>query len=83
MEQNVIMTKRTRFKISLAAMAFLVVTTYVAMLLKQEVVATSCIAGIMTVLSAYIWAETRRPSVRTRNSKHTAQKPSKRKTRLD
>jgi hypothetical protein len=39
-----------------------VVTTYVSMMLGQEIVATSCIAGLMTVLSAYIWAETQRPS---------------------
>jgi hypothetical protein len=62
MDKIIEMSKRTRFKISLAAMAFLVLTTYVAMILRQEIVATSCIAGLMTVLSAYIWAETRRPS---------------------
>ncbi len=62
MEKILEMSKRTRFKISLAAMAFLVVTTYVSMMLRLEIVATSCIAGLMTVLSAYIWAETQRPS---------------------
>jgi hypothetical protein len=62
MDQILEMSKRTRFKVSLAAMVFLVVTTYVSMMLGQEIVATSCIAGLMTVLSAYIWAETQRPS---------------------
>lgn len=54
--------KRTRLKITLAAAAFLVVTTYVAIFKGMEAVATTCIAGVMTVLSTYIWAETKRPS---------------------
>jgi len=39
-----------------------VVTTYVAIFKGMEAVATTCIAGVMTVLSTYIWAETKRPS---------------------
>jgi hypothetical protein len=39
-----------------------VVTTYVAIFKEMETVATTCIAGVMTVLSTYIWAETKRPS---------------------
>lgn len=62
MESHVIMNNRTRYKISLAALVFLVITTYVSICLKLEVVATTCIAGVMTVLSTYIWAETKRPS---------------------
>lgn len=54
--------KRTRLKISLAAAVFLVVTTYVSIFKEMEAVATTCIAGVMTVLSTYIWAETKRPS---------------------
>ena len=29
---------------------------------QMETVASACVAGIMTILSTYIWAETRRPS---------------------
>jgi hypothetical protein len=54
--------KRTRLKITLAAAVFLVVTTYVSIFKEMEAVATTCIAGVMTVLSTYIWAETKRPS---------------------
>jgi O-antigen/teichoic acid export membrane protein len=54
--------KRTRLKITLAAAVFLVVTTYVSIYKEMEAVATTCIAGVMTVLSTYIWAETKRPS---------------------
>ena len=46
----------------MAAAVFLVVTTYVAIFKGMEAVATTCIAGVMTVLSTYIWAETKRPS---------------------
>ena len=54
--------RRTRLKITLAAAVFLVLTTYVAIFKEMEAVATTCIAGVMTVLSTYIWAETKRPS---------------------
>ncbi|MDA9791617.1 hypothetical protein N9B83_03200 [Schleiferiaceae bacterium] len=54
--------RRTRLKITLAAAVFLVVTTYVSIFKDMEAVATTCIAGVMTVLSTYIWAETKRPS---------------------
>ena len=54
--------RRTRLKITLAAAVFLVVTTYVSIFKDMEAVATTFIAGVMTVLSTYIWAETKRPS---------------------
>ena len=54
--------RRTRLKITLAAAVFLVVTTYVAIFKEMETVATTCIAGVMNVISTYIWAETKRPS---------------------
>jgi O-antigen/teichoic acid export membrane protein len=59
---SLIKDKRTRLKITLAAAVFLVVTTYVSIFKEMEAVATTCIAGVMTVLSTYIWAETKRPS---------------------
>lgn len=54
--------RRSRLKITLVATVFLIVTTYVAIFQEMEAVATTCIAGVMTVLSTYIWAETKRPS---------------------
>jgi len=59
---NPIKDNRTRLKITLAATVFLIVTTYVSIFKDMEAVATTCIAGVMTVLSTYIWAETKRPS---------------------
>lgn len=56
------MNNRTRLKISIAATMFLVVTTWFAMAKEMETLATTCVAGVMTILSTYIWAETRRPS---------------------
>ncbi|MBU6158718.1 MAG: hypothetical protein KGP35_06765 [Bacteroidetes bacterium] len=56
------MKTKTRFKLTVIAGIFLGCLTIIATLLKMEVVATTCIAGIMTILSAYIWAQTKRPS---------------------
>lgn len=53
-----------RLMIAIAALLFLVVTTYIAIGKGQETVATSCIAGVMTLLSTYLWAETKRPTKR-------------------
>jgi hypothetical protein len=51
-----------RLYIAIVTLVFLVITTYVAMSKGQETVATSCIAGVMTLLSTYLWAETKRPT---------------------
>jgi hypothetical protein len=51
-----------RLCIAIATLVFLVITTYVGMIMGQETVATSCIAGVMTLLSTYLWAETKRPT---------------------
>lgn len=59
---NPLKNKFTRLKITLASAGFLVITTYVSIFQDMEAVATTCIAGVMTILSTYIWAETRRPS---------------------
>jgi len=56
------MNSRTRLKLTLGATVFLVVTTFVSIARGMEGVATTCVAGVMTILSTYIWAETRRPS---------------------
>ncbi len=56
------MTTKTRFKLTLIAGAFLSLMALVATLEKMETLATTCAAGIMTILSTYIWSQTRRPS---------------------
>ncbi len=56
------MNNQTRFKLTLFAAAFLALVTLLAIGSKMETVATAAIAGIMTILSAYIWSQTQRPS---------------------
>jgi len=58
------MTKRTRFKISIVAGLLLYSLAVLSVFKSMENVAISSIAGIMTILSAYIWAETKRPSIK-------------------
>lgn len=53
---------QTRFKLTLVAAVFLAVVTLLAIWANMETVATASIAGIMTILSAYIWSQTTRPS---------------------
>lgn len=65
------MTYRTRYKLTLIAAAFLALVTLLAIGSKMETVATASIAGIMTVLSAYIWSQTTRPSKNEQTNKHT------------
>jgi len=56
------MNTRTRYKLTLTAGVFLAVVTLLAIFSNMETVATASIAGIMTILSAYIWSQTTRPS---------------------
>lgn len=35
----------------------------------METTATACVAGVMTILSTYIWGETKRPSDTNKNDK--------------
>lgn len=56
------MTTKTRLKLTVIAALFLGGITIMATIMKMEVIATTSIAGIMTILSAYIWAQTKRPS---------------------
>ncbi len=67
------MTSRTRYKLTLFAAAFLALVTLFAIASKMETVATASIAGIMTILSAYIWSQTTRPS----KNEYTSQYPKK------
>jgi len=65
------MNNQTRFKLTLFAAAFLALVTLLAIGSKMETVATAAIAGIMTILSAYIWSQTQRPSHNEYASKRT------------
>ncbi|MBU1718739.1 MAG: hypothetical protein KKA07_06665 [Bacteroidetes bacterium] len=56
------MNKRTRYKISIGAGCILTALATLSILYGMEGAAVSAIAGIMTILSTYIWGETKRPS---------------------
>ena len=56
------MNTSTRYRTTLFAAFFLAVITLTAVLRGMEMVAATSIAGIMTILSAYIWSQTQRPS---------------------
>ncbi len=64
------MTNHTRYRLTLAAALFLALVTLLSIFLRMEAVATAGIAGIMTVLSTYIWSQTTRPT-NYQNEKHT------------
>ena len=57
------MNTSTRYRTTLFAAFFLAVITLTAVLRGMEMVAATSIAGIMTILSAYIWSQTQRPSL--------------------
>jgi flagellar biosynthesis component FlhA len=73
------MNNQTRFKLTLYAAGFLALVTLLAIGSKMETVATAAIAGIMTILSAYIWSQTQRPSHNEYASKRS-QKSNRSKT---
>ena len=75
------MTYRTRYKLTLLAAGFLALVTLLAIGSKMETVATASIAGMMTILSAYIWSQTTRPSKNERTTK-LARKQSASKNRI-
>jgi hypothetical protein len=68
------MNTQTRFKLTLFTAGFLAIVTLLAIGAKMETVATAAIAAIMTILSAYIWSQTQRPSNNEYASNHS-QKP--------
>jgi hypothetical protein len=57
------MRTKSRLKLTIAAFLLLGMLAVLATYNQMETVATTAIAGIMTILSAYIWAQTKRPSV--------------------
>lgn len=59
---NVLNTKRTRFKITVIAGIFLMVVTLLGIIRNMEGLSSACVGGILTILSTYIYGETKRPS---------------------
>jgi len=57
------MNTQTRLKLTLGTAGFLGLVTLIALFGKLETVATAGIAAIMTILSAYIWSQTLRPTI--------------------
>ena len=55
-------TNQTRFKFSITTVVFLAIVVILSIVRPTENIGVTAIAGIMTVLSSYIWAETKRPS---------------------
>jgi len=56
------MKRSKRYLISLIAGIILAILAFVSVLNNMEVLASACVAGIMTILTSYIWSETKRPS---------------------
>ena len=56
------MKESKRYVITIVAGIVLAGLSILAIFKGMEVVATTSIAGILTILSSYIWAETKRPS---------------------
>jgi len=56
------MTHSKRYALTIGAGISLIVLATLSICKGMEVVATTSIAGILTILSTYIWAETKRPS---------------------
>ena len=56
------MKARTRYRISIASILFLAMVVILSIFKNTENIGITAIAGIMTILTSYIWGETKRPS---------------------
>jgi len=56
-----------RYTIAIIAGIVLAALAVLSVLKGMEGLATACVAGIMTILSTYIWGETKRPSGEKQN----------------
>ena len=56
------MKNSKRYTVTIIAGITMVLLAILGIFKGMEVVATTAIAGILTILSAYIWGETKRPS---------------------
>lgn len=57
-----IMNNKTRYKLTLTVLLFLMTTAITSIINDMDGVATVAVTGVMTTLSTYIWGETKRPS---------------------
>ncbi len=60
--QTFTMQTRTRIKITLVAALLIIAFAILAVFKGMENLSITCIGALMTILTAYIWAETKRPS---------------------
>jgi hypothetical protein len=56
------MTKRTRYKISIGAGLFMAMVVLLSIFKDAQNIGVAAITAIITILSTYIWGETKRPS---------------------
>ena len=56
------MRNSTRYLITIIATIFLEVVVVLSIFKSMENVASTAIAALMTILSTYIWSQTKRPS---------------------
>ena len=68
------LNSKTRLKLTFIAGLFLSALAVLATSMKMEVVATTAIAGIMTILSTYIRSQTNLPSQNENPNADTAEK---------
>ena len=61
------MTSSKRLLLTIIAGLILSIIAGFAVYRQMETVASACVAGIMAILSTYIWGETRRPSNKSNN----------------
>ncbi len=56
------MKNSKRYKLTIITAIVLIMLAGISIFKGLEVMATACVTGIMTILTSYIWGETRRPS---------------------
>jgi VIT1/CCC1 family predicted Fe2+/Mn2+ transporter len=66
------MKRSKRYLISLIAGVLLSILAFISVFQNMEGLASACVAGIMTILTGYIWGETKRPS-KTNNHENDTQ----------
>jgi hypothetical protein len=56
------MTKQTRYKISVSFGLFLLIIVFLSIFKGTQNIGVAAITAVITILSSYIWGETKRPS---------------------
>ena len=63
------MKRSKRYLLTVMAALILSGIALLSVLNRMEGLASACVAGLMTILSTYIWGETRRPSNQKKDEK--------------